>query len=264
MRKKSVSVEILVAEKPITEYFHENNTFVEGRKNSPFKIKITNHDLLSNFLVIVSIDGLSVLDGELASEDSPGYIVKAGQELIVDGWRKDNSNVSEFVFDVKKNGYATQTNQSGYEGSVGIIIFKEINDAWDSWKNGNVFQPQWQYPHSSDNSGTFVFSSTSSTISGSLPVASACIETNTLERRIDITPDEPLAVGHGDNIVSEVREVSFEKQSCPTDIFVIFYDTKKGLEKRGIKISQSFEVTEPTPFPASTKHCKMPTGGWKK
>jgi len=289
MLKKSVEVEILVNGTPVTEYFHSGNNFIEGRKNSSFTIRITNNNLLDPILAIVSVDGLSVINSEKASEKSPGYVIRPGAHTDITGWRIDDSKVSEFVFNKRENSYAAAIDQDGHEGSIGVMIFRDDsfskllnnwNDKpylvdpnpqpmatpWWIGNSGNVANYSTTINKSSSDISCNITSTLGTTVAGAV-VDSHHDSTNCLRRvnrRIDATPDEKIGVGHGEQVESKVETTTFNKPDKPESTFVFFYDTRKGLEKRGIKISNQYEVEEPSPFPASSEYCKMPKGGWKK
>ena len=290
MFKKSVEVEILVNGNPVTEYFHSGNNFIEGRKNSSFTIRITNNNRLDPILAVVSVDGLSVINSEKASENSPGYVIRAGGHTDITGWRIDDSKVSEFVFNKRENSYAAAIDQDGHEGSIGVMIFRDdsLSKLLSGWNDKTFLvdpnphsTPQWMnnqpicggYSGAFGDTGNISVGRTLTTAGGSLTLNTykgAVIDSNDFggvlrsARRIDATPDEKLGVGHGEQVESKVENTTFNKPDKPESTFVFFYDTRKGLEKRGIKISNQHEVEEPSPFPASTEYCKMPKGGWKK
>lgn len=78
-----------------------------------------------------------------------------------------------------------------------------------------------------------------------------------------------IGVGFGDEQDHSVHEVSFQRDNAdyPTETLVIYYDSRKGLENRGIRIVRTKKKktrTLPNPFPtySSGSGCKPPPG-WK-
>lgn len=242
MKATDVEFTILVNNKPIKEYNLNNDIFVEAFKKGAFSIKIKNTNLFHQVLAVISVDGLSVNDGKPASEKSPGYVINGGQTIIVAGWRKDDDNVAQFMFDVAQNGYASKTNQKGNEGVIGLMTFAEKSYNFSNYPvniQGATNRPSYSAKNN------YASMSLSSTPSVKTP------------RRIDAT--EKLAVGHGDNVSHSVSQVTFNRAETPTEIIAIQYDSRIGLERRGIIISPT---DAPNPFPASTQGCPEPNGGW--
>lgn len=125
MKNKDYSLEVFVNGKPVHEYEHNGNTFIEGRKSSPFEIEFRNHTA-GRVLVVPSVDGVSTLDGQKATAESPGYVVKGYDTLRIKGWTVDGGNVAQFVFQDKENSYGTHVTRTRVQaGVVGVIVYKE-------------------------------------------------------------------------------------------------------------------------------------------
>ena len=124
MLRSNVKLELRVNNKPITEYTASNNIFVEGRTGKDYTLHIENRNSF-RILAVVSIDGLSIMDGELATENSNGYVVSAHATLDVPGWRLTDQQVAKFKFGLKENSYATKTGKGGNNGVIGLIAYKE-------------------------------------------------------------------------------------------------------------------------------------------
>jgi hypothetical protein len=127
MELNNVEIRVLVKGKPITEYAHNGNFFVEGREQSEFEIELQNRNSF-RVEMIVTVDGLSVIDGKEGSLDSSGYLLEARQTLRVPGWKLDNEQAAKFVFSGKGGSYATQmTGSSRNNGVIGAMVFAERN-----------------------------------------------------------------------------------------------------------------------------------------
>ena len=72
--------------------------------------------------------------------------------------------------------------------------------------------------------------------------------------------DEQVTVGFGEEAEHSVKEVSFQRGSH-LDTFAIYYDTRKGLEQRGIEVVSPTTKPKPSPFPGD-KGCTPPPN-WK-
>ena len=72
--------------------------------------------------------------------------------------------------------------------------------------------------------------------------------------------DEQVTVGFGEEAEHSVKEVSFQRGSH-LDTLAIYYDTRKGLEQRGIEVVSPTTKPKPSPFPGD-KGCTPPPN-WK-
>ena len=73
--------------------------------------------------------------------------------------------------------------------------------------------------------------------------------------------DNPIGVGRlgSDN---PLCPVSFTREASPETVFTIQYDTRKGLESRGVQFKRPVYVA-PSAFPAQSGYCEPPEG-WHK
>ena len=126
-------VDILVNDRPITTYNHDGKLYIEGRPNSPYKIRIRNPSW-KRMKVIVSVDGLSVLDGKPAKGDSKGYVINGYGDVVIDGWRTDNTTTRQFVFGAKRKSYSSRVGEGTVNvGVIGVMMFEEVQT--DLWKS---------------------------------------------------------------------------------------------------------------------------------
>ena len=84
MKRTSCELRVLIKGRPITEFVHEGDTFMEGRGGSEFEIEVRN-TTPNRVMAIVSVDGLSVISGTPAGVDSPGYIINGFQTIVIPG-----------------------------------------------------------------------------------------------------------------------------------------------------------------------------------
>lgn len=123
MRLNQVDLQVLIKGRPVTEYFHNGDIFIEGREGSEFEIRIVNDNHFS-IEAIVSVDGLSVVDGQSASDKSSGYVVGARETLTIPGWKLNQEAVAAFVFAGKAKSYSTEmTGSSRNNGVIGLLAY---------------------------------------------------------------------------------------------------------------------------------------------
>jgi hypothetical protein len=126
---------VLVDGKTIREYNHDQATFVEGRDGSDYTIRVRN-GTSARASFVLSVDGLSVLDGKECGDGSPGYVLSAGETLDVIAYKVDDVTGAKFVFGTKDNSYSSQIGRG--TDNIGVIaarVFREkplysVNPGW--------------------------------------------------------------------------------------------------------------------------------------
>ncbi|TNE43676.1 MAG: hypothetical protein EP343_33205 [Deltaproteobacteria bacterium] len=104
--------------------------WVMGRHGHRYHIQIRNHTRLRKE-VVVSVDGLDVIDGRRASTHKRGYILMPYATLNVNGFRRSYRHVAAFRFSRVSNSYAARTSGSRNVGVVGVAVFSEQSPRWD-------------------------------------------------------------------------------------------------------------------------------------
>jgi hypothetical protein len=100
--------------------------FVVGKERSRYSIAIRNKTDL-RLEVVLSVDGLDVLDGGKASIRKPGYVMAPHAELKVDGFRQSTESVAAFRFSPVRESYAAEKYHSTQNvGVIGIALFNEV------------------------------------------------------------------------------------------------------------------------------------------
>ena len=126
MKLNQVDLQVLIKGRPVTEYLHNGDIFIEGREGSEFELQITN-DNHFNIEAVVSVDGVSVVDGQTASEKSSGYVINARDRLIIPGWKLNQDAVAAFVFSGKAKSYSTEmTGSSRNNGVIGLLSYAQV------------------------------------------------------------------------------------------------------------------------------------------
>jgi len=263
-------IEVLVNDKPITTYNASPNgdIFVEGRPGSPYKIKITNNTY-GRVKAVVSVDGLSVLDGKPASHQGKGYIIAGYSSLVIDGWRVSDTTVNQFIFGSKKNSYAAKSGQSvANSGVIGAVIFEEVISYpyWTTLVLGpsvhdTYYDKPW-YSTSIQAKSTFDSGRVTRSTSGfgasmhadTLSVGASMNNVGSNAVAASAAPLNNMATGFGEAVNSPVREVTFTSAATHT-LLAIYYDDRRGLEARGIIVDRRLQ--RPDPFPKSnTGYCR--------
>ena len=112
-------------------YHSGGKRFVVGRKGARYSVSVKNNSR-SRLELVVSVDGLDVVDGKPASVNKRGYIVAPGQTLEIKGWRSSEAEVASFVFAPVESSYASLKHGNTRNiGVVGLAVFTEKGvDPW--------------------------------------------------------------------------------------------------------------------------------------
>lgn len=263
MLQNNIELKILIKNKPITEYTHRGLTYVEGREGSEYELLIKNYHP-KRVEVIVSVDGLSIIDGKLAGPDSSGYLLNAYETVKIPGWMVDQATAAKFKFGAKEKSYATgQTGTSVNNGVIGIMVYSE------KVKVNPVFRGI--YGSGASGIGTHDYTSL---MNGGLLWNSACAtqqqQYSTIPFVGSVNADlsqtiaaQNLGTEFGKATDFNTTTVQFERDAM-IGTFVLYYDNKRGLESKGVIIKTKKKTQQaPDAFPAARIGCAVPAG-WTK
>ena len=117
---------------------------------------IVVHNNTDNRLeVVLSVDGLDVLDGKAASFNKRGYLVDPRAEVEIDGFRQSVDTVAAFRFGSVRGSYAAQkTGDARNVGVIGLAVFNERGTNPSAWgsdearkrREANPFPGQFATP----------------------------------------------------------------------------------------------------------------------
>ena len=110
--------------------------FVVGEEGRRYSIVVRNNTDF-RFEIVLSVDGLDVIDGRKASVRKPGYILNPHAQLKVDGFRQSTEAVAAFRFSPVRESYAAEKyHQTKNVGVIGVAVFNERGTY--PWTNGEV------------------------------------------------------------------------------------------------------------------------------
>ena len=272
-----MSLQVIVNGRPIDTYSHKGKTYIEGWKGSEYEIQYRN-DSAHRIKIVVSVDGLNVVSGDRNWEK--GYVVEPYQTLKIPGWRKDSGNVAKFVFSSVGKSY-NQHNDSGNVANIGVIgckIFAEKAKVQFSWSPNQYHYHYYYYPHWTPtwygwgNTTAGINLNTSQTanvkddghsVNCSYTMDSFSELDSYSEPIMDESgfssgagvlrsmPQNSVGTGWGENKKFETQEVSYEFLDTPLQTILIYYDDRRGLERRGINLKEKYShFHEPDAFPS--------------
>jgi hypothetical protein len=99
--------------------------FVVGEAGRRYSIVVHNRSEL-RLEVVLSVDGLDVINGRPASFGKRGYLIDPHRQLVVEGFRQSTEAVAAFRFGSVRESYAHQKyGDTRNVGVIGIAIFNE-------------------------------------------------------------------------------------------------------------------------------------------
>ena len=242
---------MIVDGKPVKKINYQGKTYLPVVKGSVFSVKITNQSN-RRICAVISVDGLSVMNGKNASKDDSGYIIDAWCVETIEGWRRGSEEVAQFEISNKEESYAGKTDRPQNVGVIGVAVYPEkerlVMTGKQQWqKHERIPQPipdHWPsqpYPYIQPWPTTYC-SNTARGISGQS--MNCC--------------SQDAGTAYGQSVESHVTTVNFERDEACSQRIVLYYDTVKALRKKGVPIDT--HIGTPRPFPAdqSDYYCPEP------
>lgn len=257
MRTNDVELFVRVNGKRVSEYYHNGEIFIEGRSGSEYEIEVVNHSR-RRIEAIISVDGLSVIDGKEAGNHSSGYLVEAHGSLIVPGWKVNSGSAAKFAFSEKSKSYAGHN--SGHTlntGVIGIMAYSEKKirkpvEYSTTFSGTPVMRSSWS------SSGDYSRGMMSTGNNLGITASSAVYSSDTTN---DIAT-QSLGTEFGQKTDFKTTKTEFVRDDLAA-MMVMYYDDSKGLKQRGIVLSRPSRQhlnTKPSAFPAD-EGC-VPPPGW--
>jgi len=121
----NVSLDVLVNGRPARLISHEGRLYLPvTRYGTGYELRVVNRGMW-RITAVASVDGLSVLTKEPASESQPGYLVDPGVCMVIKGWRRDEDTVSAFTFEDRESSFAFRLGERDKIGEIKVIAIEE-------------------------------------------------------------------------------------------------------------------------------------------
>jgi hypothetical protein len=122
----------------LSGYTATGKNFVVGEAGQRYTIAVHNNTD-ARLEIVLSVDGLDVMDGKEASFRKRGYILDPRADLDVDGFRQTTDTVAAFRFGSVRNSYANQKHgDTRNVGVVGVALFQERGTNPFAILNGDI------------------------------------------------------------------------------------------------------------------------------
>jgi hypothetical protein len=119
----------------LTGFEAGDRDYVIGEAGQRYVIVVQNHAPM-RIEVVVSVDGLDVIDGRPASFGKRGYLVDGHGTLEIDGFRQSEEEVAAFRFGSVRDSYASKkTGDSRNVGVIGVALFHEQGTSPSLWRD---------------------------------------------------------------------------------------------------------------------------------
>jgi len=234
-------------------------SWIEARDGSEFIIEIKNNNYYNKMLVVSSVDGLNVINGERAKlENKNGYVINNNSKETITGWRISPEEVKSFVFSKnKKDSYAYRL--SGDEsnvGAIGIACYEEIKT--NNWNfSVGPYQPITFKDPTYYTTRDVVYTTGSITPQASYTTTCCAAEDGLVNfsSTIDTATEPSFSMGTAMGETQKSASIYTNEFFDATPFFVstIYYDSRENLIKNGIIIPDN---KLPEPF-ENSGFCKV-------
>lgn len=225
-------IKLLVNGKPLQTFTHNGVNFcVAPDEECDFEIEVTcAQGAYLRHEVVLSVDGLDVLDGKAASKEKRGYVV-AAPTLRVPGWRIDDKLTARFRFGRVGMSYAEQVNRGGNVGVIGAAVYAERN----SYSRGDIAY----------RGGSASLESRGPTHGMSMTLRATA-------------PD--VGTGFGDRHDFATSTTSFVRAMTPPTVYTLYYRTLTWFTQNGIVVPlAACNLGDAFPGDSATG-CQLPPG----
>lgn len=264
----------------IREYGLDGLTYIEGRAGTPYTVHVKNNSA-SRVLVVVSVDGIGVVDGQPATDASRGYIVDGLSAVEIQGWRSDLNTTHDFVFGSRDDSYRASTGQGTNNcGIIACRVFAEecrldmsaLQDLLDNYRarpsvspphvtrpwyvpSVTPYVPPGSMPYPAPWQPIWVYDPSSA------PVYATCASSYsqpTTEVSSAEIPEFTMGTSWGAQASSRAHETEFKRGRCLAEMS-IYYTDATSLQEMGIRLENDAVVVDKASLPQGfTGFCRVP------
>ena len=134
--------------KPLPGFEASGRRFVQGESGERYALYVRNMTT-SRVEVVMSVDGLDVIDRGPASFEKRGYILDPGEKQLIQGFRYSNSEIQAFRFGTVPSSLAAQSYGAAgaaNAGVVGFALFPESRTQPNGYTGGDVQRREMANP----------------------------------------------------------------------------------------------------------------------
>lgn len=118
----------------------DGELYAIGSQGQRYTIGVEN-ETPYRYEVVISVDGLDVIDGDSANLRKRGYVIDPYSSVHIEGWRTGDESVAAFRFTGQDDSYASRTGKPRDVGVIGLAFFPERfrQTEVDRRRNANPF-----------------------------------------------------------------------------------------------------------------------------
>ena len=260
---------------------HEGQRWLLAPPKGKYQIVLYNNSS-NRRLAVVTVDGLSVLDGEEGTREGNGYVLEPWQTLEIKGWRRSDTVAAAFKFTPNGGSYSAQVGKGTRNtGVIACSVFDEKVAVPDPVVIQRFIQQQpiiielpiyiqrypWPYPMGPYAPGiycgqTIGTSAVSNTVHDGSSVQCSVTTSSTMDSAPVQTELASMDLGtaYGKEVAMRTQTTTFVRASKkPALETVIRYGTSERLAALGVPVERaSVTPLAPNPFPGSA--CPAPPG----
>lgn len=254
-----VIIDMMIDGRIVRKINHAGRTYLPVEYGREFSIRITNNNSY-RVCAVVSVDGLSVMNGEKANHDDPGYIVDAHSNMTVRGWRRGDEEVAAFEVSGKSESYAERVGKGGNTGVIGVVVYPEKRRVRERrrrriGRSSRLYKSALS-PREELTSGGIVLPDDACDFDGE-PTA-RCMSFNAA-----MSTPQHAGTGYGDSLEDRVRRVDFDRDQNQKSVVALYYDTVDGLRQKGVPVDTVVGCPNPFPGEPDQLYCPAPSGDWR-
>jgi len=223
-------------------YYHHGRSYVPGEPGHHYALHMYNHTG-ERVMVVLSVDGVNAVTGQTAGTNQAGYVLGPWESADIDGWRKSDYDVAQFVFTALDDSYAARTGRPENVGVIGMAVFRErVREP--------VYIPQPYSPPVSaedkDENSPYdrreaqrdAAPAPATSAAGNAMAEQAARSDYSAKKSMDSLGGrmrQQIGTGHGEREYSPIAQTTFERMSAsPQQVTQFWYDTPRQLAARGI------------------------------
>jgi hypothetical protein len=207
--------------------------------------------------VLISVDGLNVVNGERSSLSStePMYVLGPYESTTINGWRTSLDAVRRFVFVDEKRSYAERTGQANADmGWIRVLAFRELRPWWEQqgWRPGSRYlddtrrrdeSPRAAAPAPTEERSEPQANAPGDSREVAPPAARGELKANgkTLQESDGLAGGAGSypGTGWGERRNDPVQQVQFTAERTATDTHLFRYEYAAGLQALGIDLNRN-------------------------
>lgn len=228
-QRVDVTLEDRTLNRSIDLHQFDGRWYAGGEPGHRYAIRLTNRTG-ERLLAVVSVDGVNVVSGQTAAPHQSGYVLDPWQSTVVNGWRKDMSQIAAFTFAPLPESYAARTGRPDDVGVIGVAVFEERRVIYQ--QPPVLSEREDRYSDRDRRSGAAGATQSRAPSAQSTPAPGYNEGMATDKSR---SMDSPLGTGHGEREWSSARSTQFVRaSSSPSEVNAVWYDSRRNLMAAGI------------------------------